>query len=107
MSVVLSSITNQTTEAEVELAGISVQFTYKPYVITLGMSMELAEGGVEMISILADVIESWNLVIEEGKPFPVTEENLRSIPTELATLMAREITGGDAVGEADSSSAGT
>jgi len=93
MSVVLDTITEQTTSAEVEIAGFTVNFTYKPYVITLGMSMQLAEGGIEMLSVLADVIDGWDLVKTEGEPFPVTEENLKLLPMELATKMAQEITG--------------
>ena len=105
MSTSLASITGQTTTETVELGGITVSFEYKPYVITLGMSMELAEGGIEMISVLSDVIESWDLFDQEPGDMPVTEENLKRLPTELAGLMAKKITGGgDDVGEAESSS---
>lgn len=105
MSTALSSITGQTANDSVELGGITVNFTYKPYVVTLGMSMELSEGGVEMIKVLSDVIESWDLFDVEEGDFPVSEENLKRLPTELATLMAKKITGGDdEVGEAGSSS---
>lgn len=93
MSVVLDTITEQTTDANVEIAGFTVNFTYKPYVITLGMSMQLAEGGIQMLSVLADVIAGWDLVKTEGVPFPVTEDNLKLLPMELATKMAQEITG--------------
>jgi hypothetical protein len=96
MSVVLDTITEQTTEADVEIAGFTVKFTYKPYVITLGMSMQLADGGIEMLSVLADVIEGWDLVKTEGVPFPVTEDNLKLLPMELATKMAQAITGDSA-----------
>lgn len=96
MSVVLDTITEQTTDAHVEIAGFTVNFTYKPYVITLGMSMQLAEGGIEMLSVLADVISSWDLVKTEGVPFPVSEDNLKLLPMELATKMAQVITGDNA-----------
>lgn len=92
MSVVLDTITEQTTETSVEIAGQTVNFSYKPYVITLGMSMQLADGGIEMLSVLADVISSWDLVKSEGEAFPVTEDNLKLLPMELATKMAQTIT---------------
>ena len=105
MSTALASITGQTTTETVELGGITVNFEYKPYVITLGMSMELADGGVEMIAVLSDVIVGWDLYDQEPGDLPVTEENLKRLPTELAGLIAKKITGGgDDVGEAASSS---
>jgi hypothetical protein len=58
------------------------------------MSMKLAESGVEMIQVLADTIESWDLVISDDEPFPPTVENIMQLPIELATLIARKITGG-------------
>ena len=105
MSTALASITGQTIATSVELGDVTVNFTYKPYVVTLGMSMELSGGGVEMIKVLSDVIESWDLFLSEEGDFPVTEENLKQLPMELASLMAKKITGGDnEVGEAGSSS---
>jgi hypothetical protein len=93
MSVVLSSITEQITEAEVELGEATVKFTYKPYAVTLGMAMQLSEGGIEMIAILVDVLDSWDITMEKGKKFPITEENLLLIPIDLAKAIAEKIVG--------------
>ena len=97
MSVVLSSITGQTRDAVAEVGDEKINFTYKPYAVTLGLSMTLSEGGTEMIEVLADVMESWDIVASEGDAigsFPPTEENLKLIPTELASKIAEEIVSG-------------
>lgn len=110
MSVILSSITGQTAEATVKLGSIPVHFVYKPYAMTLGMSMRLAnpDSKTDMTEVLAQVLESWDVEEEEGVEFPPTAENLDKIPTELATLMAQAVVGGggDVVGEAASNSDG-
>ena len=105
MSVVLASITGQVKPGTVTLGESEVSFEFKPFAITLGMSMKLAEGEEEMIDILASILESWDVVETKGKAFPPTPENLRKVPVELATKIAQEVIGGNAVGEADSNSA--
>ena len=105
MSVVLASITGQTKTGTVDVGDEAITFEYKPYAVTLGMSMKLAAGEEEMIDVLAEILDSWDVVEKKGTEFPPTAENLRKIPVELATLVAQEVIGGTRVGEADSSSA--
>lgn len=106
MSVILSSITGAVEEDSVEIAGQTVSFSYKPYALTLDMAMKLSDGGIEMITVLDDVLVDWDLTLKKGQPFPVNEENIRALPVELATLFAQKITGSESeeTGEADASS---
>ena len=106
MSVALSAITGATTEGSVDIAGETVTFSYKPPPITVGMAMQLSKGGIEMATVLADVIDSWDLV-SGGRPHPISVEGVDALPIELATKIAQVVTGGDAeeeVGEADGGS---
>jgi hypothetical protein len=105
MSVVLASITGQTKAGSVTLGDSEVNFRWKPYAITLGMSMSLAAGEEEMIDVLGLVLESWDVIEVEDEDFPPTAENLRKVPVELASKIASAVVGGSDTGEAESDSA--
>lgn len=94
MGIALSSITGQTTEASIDFAGLTITFSYRPHAITLGRSIVLSEGGEDMLEVLVDVIDSWDIYDEEPDDLPVSVENLKKLPVELATLIAQRITRG-------------
>lgn len=109
MSIVLSAITGQTAKSSVTIGDAEVGFTYKPYALTVGMSMTLSESSDEMLGVLAEILESWEVVMTEGEPFPPTVENIKLVPMELANLIATEILAGTqegSVGEAEGSFGG-
>lgn len=109
MSVVLSSLIGQTAKGTVTLGETEVGFTYKPYALTVGMTMTLSESSEEMLGVLAEVLDSWDVVLTDGEPFPPTVENIKMVPMDLANLIATEIltdSGKDGVGEAGGSFGG-
>lgn len=95
MSVVLSSITGQTKEGTVEIGDVKVPFVYRPYAVTVEMTMSLMESSDETLNVLAEVIDSWDLVLSEDEPFEPTAENLKVLPMELANLFAKAIISGE------------
>lgn len=99
----LSDLISQESTTTVEIGSFEVEFTWLPYVITMEKVEALEAAEEEGLDSLAHQLETvvvgWNLVLEEGKPFPPTAENMKKTPIELlvrinsAMLSGKEVSG--------------
>ena len=86
MPVKVSDLVKNERTVSLDFDGDTLNIRYRPNSLTVGIERRLAaaEGGEETIdagleALLALIVE-WDLLGEDGKPLPVTKEQMEALP---------------------------
>ena len=109
-AVLISTITGQEQPGTVKIGEVNVEFTYKPYNVTVQDILDAFSDDEAKVKDIAEqlslVLSSWNLVLKEGETFPPTVENIRMIPMQVLSAIQSYVAEQAEMGEADGSFGG-
>lgn len=97
MSVRVANLSANTKSVTIDIDGETLNITYRPS----GMTPETEDrlhamaaerrGGASLITLLVDVLASWDLLGNDERPYPITTESLAKLPTLFLSKVAEGI----------------
>ena len=103
----LSDLVRNERALALEFAGDTLNFSYRPGLVTPAFSDALGTEKRPLIWALSRVVVSWDLVDDAGQPLPLTEQSLTEIPTPFLRSVLHAILDDVNVGEAFGSNSKT
>ena len=109
MAIKVSHLKKNTRPLEVEFAGESVKFSYRPGEITPALGVEMADEDTKapLVMALGRALVSWDVLDDDTLlPVAISEEVLMSFPSAFLNALLREIMADTLVGKPSSATSG-
>lgn len=93
----LSEIYSQVKTITVPVGTGTLQVTYRPQAITPEMVDRMndtrgATPGEAIATCVVDLVSSWDLTSDDGKPYPITLESVRQLPIAFLAEITKAVT---------------
>lgn len=75
----------------IEYDGEPITIFFSPKNVSEEKLRELQNSNMSLSELLADVLVDWDIIGEDNKPFPITPENLRTLPIDLLVVIQSAI----------------
>lgn len=98
MPVSIGKLQRNTAQVAIDIDGETLNVVYRPSGLTPAAEDQMHEqvqaqrGGASLVTVLAPMLVSWDLLDEDGTSLPTDEATLRQLPTEFLSRVVEAIT---------------